>query len=98
MCLDYPFVPSFDVAEREGVECVRRALEQLGGEIVVGVEPIVDAGDEGEEIFVDVVGSEQRDEGAASEWVTFADALLRANFLSETLLDGVVSSSELPLC
>ena len=96
--LDPPFVLSFDAAEREGVECVRRALEQLGGEVVFGTEPVFDADDEGEDTFVDVVGGEQRDEGADSEGFTFTDAFMRANLLSETLLEGVVSPSELPVC
>ena len=97
MSLDTPLVPSFDVAERDRVECVRRALEQLGGEIVPDTEPIFDADDEGEDTFVDVVGGGQRDEGSESEGFTFADALMRANLLSETVLVGVVASSELPL-
>ena len=40
--LDPPFVLSFDAVEREGVECVRRALEQLGGENISGTEPVFD--------------------------------------------------------
>ena len=47
--LDPPFVLSFDAAEREGMECVRRGLEQLGGEVVAGTEPVLDADDEGED-------------------------------------------------
>ena len=96
--LDPPFVPSFDVAEREGVECFQRALEHLGSEIFCGMEPVLDADDDGEGSFVDVVGGEQRDEGAESEGSTFVDALMRANLLSETVLEGDVGSSELPLC
>ena len=30
------FVTNFDAAEREGVECVQRAIEQLGGEVIAG--------------------------------------------------------------
>ena len=96
--LDLPFVLSFDVAEREGVECFWRTLEQLGGEVVSGTEPVFDADDEVEDTFVDVVGGGQRDEGAESEGFTFADALMRAKLLSETILEGNVSSCELPLC
>ena len=98
MSLDPPFVHSFDVAEREGVECVRRALEQLSGEIICGMEPVLDADDDGEDSFVDVVGGKQRDEGAESEGFTFADALMRANLFSETVMEGDVGSLELPLC
>ena len=43
--------------------------------------------------FVDVVGDEQTDEGAVSEGFTFAEALMRANLLSETVLEGDVGSS-----
>ena len=80
------------------MECVQRALEQLSGEVIAGTEPVFDADDEGEDTFVDVVGGEQRNEGAESEGFAFADALICANLLSETVLEGVVSSSELPLC
>ena len=55
------------------------------------------ADDDGEGSFVDVVGGEQGDEGAESEGFTFADALMRVNLLSETVLEGDVCSSELPL-
>ena len=79
--LDPPFVPSFNVAEREGMECVRRALEQLGSEVISGMEPVLDADDDGEDSFVDVVGGEQRAEGAKSEGFTFVDALMRVNVL-----------------
>ena len=52
------FLPNFDAAERKGVECVRRALDQLGGEVIAGSEPVFDAGDEGKDTFVDVVSGE----------------------------------------
>ena len=96
--LDPPFVPSFGVAEREGMECVRRALEQLSSEVICGMEPVLDADDDGEDSFVDVVDGKRRDGGAESEGFTFADALMRANQLSETVSEGGVGSSELPLC
>ena len=96
--LDPSFVPSFGVAEKEGVECVRRALEQLSSEVICGMKLVVDADDDGEDSFVDVVGGEERDEGADSEGFTFDDALMSANLLSETVLEGDVGSSELPLC
>ena len=63
-----------------------------------GTDPVFDADNEGENTSVDGVGSRQRDDGAESEGFTFADALMRANMLSETVLEGVVSSSELPFC
>ena len=96
--LGHPCVLSFDAAEREGVECVRRALEQLEGEVISGTELVIDADDEGEDTFVDVVRGGQRHQGADPEGFTFTVALICANLLSETILEGVVSSSELPLC
>ena len=98
LSLDPPFVLSFDAAEKKGVEWLGKALEQLGGEVISGTDPVLDADDEVEDTFVDVFGSGQRDEGAESEDFTFEDALIRANHLSETVLEDVVSSSELPLC
>ena len=95
---DPPFVFTFDASEREGVECVRRAVEQLGGEVISGTEPVVDADDEGKDAFVDVVGGGQRDASAESEGFTFANVFKRANLFSETVLEGVVCWSELPLC
>ena len=96
--LDPPFVPNFDVAEREGMECIRRSLKQLSSVVICVMEPVLDADDDCEDSFVDVVGSDQRDEGAESECFTFAVALMRANLLSETVLEGDVRSSELPFC
>ena len=96
-----PFVPSSSVLEREGVECVRRVLEQLSSEAMASVECAVEQGandDDGNDSFVDVVGDEETDDGAVSEGFTFAEALVRANLLSETVLEGGVGSSEMPLC
>ena len=94
-----PFVPDLSVAEREEVECVRRVVEQLSSEIIDGTERALERDDDdGNDSFVDVVGDEQTDEGAVSEGFTFAEALMRANLLSETVLEGDVGSSELPLC
>ena len=97
-----PFVPDLSVVEREGVECVRRVLEQLSSEAIENTERALERGDDtaddGNDSFVDVVGDEQTDEGAVSEGFTFAEALMRGNLLSETVLEGGVGSSELPLC
>ena len=94
-----PFVSDLSVAERGGVECVRPVLEQLSSEIIDGTERALERDDDdGNDSFVDVVGDEQTDEGAVSEGVTSAEALMRANLLSETVLEGGVGSSELPLC
>ena len=94
-----PFAPTLSVAEREGVECVRRVLEQLSSEVIGSTERVLEGDDDdGNDSFLDVVGDEQTDEGAVSEGFTFAEALMRANLLSETVLEGGVGSSELPLC
>ena len=95
-----PFAPDLSIAEREGVECVRRVLEQLSSEAVESSERAVerDGDDDGNDSFVDVVGDEETDEGAVSEGFTFAEVLRRANLLPETVLEGGVGSSEMPLC
>ena len=96
-----PFAPELSVAEREGVECVRRVLEQLRGEAMESAVCAVerdDGDDDGNDSFVDVVGDEETDEGAVSEGFTFAEALMRVNLLPETVLEGGVCSSEMPLC
>ena len=93
-----PICPQFRRAEREGAECVRRALELFSSEIICGTELVLGADDDGEDLFVDVAGGGQRNEGAESEGFTFADDLMRANLLSETVLEGDVGSSELLLC
>ena len=96
-----PFVPSLSIAEIEGVECVRRVLERLSGEAMESAECAVerdDDDDDGHCSYADVVGDEETDEGAVSEGFTFAEALMRANLLSETVVEGGVGSSELPLC
>ena len=94
-----PFAPNLSLAEREGVECVRQALEQLSSVVIDSTERALERdNDDGNDSFVDVVGDEQTDEGAVSEGFTFAEALMRANLLSETVLEGGVGSSELPLC
>ena len=80
---------------------MRRVLEQLGGEAMESAEGAMgqdDNDDDGHDSFVDVVGVEETDEGAVSEGFTFAEALMRANLLSETVLEGGVGSSEMPLC
>ena len=86
-----PFFPDLSVAEREGVECVRRVLEQLSGEAMESAERAMEDDenddDDGHDSFVDVVGVEEPDEGAVSEGFTFAEALMRANLLSETVLE-----------
>ena len=97
-----PFAPDLSIVEREGVECVRRVLEQLSREAMESAERALERGDDkdddGNDSFVDVVGDEETDEGAVSEGFTFAEVLMRANLLPEIVLEGCVGSSELPLC
>ena len=66
VALDSPFIPSFDAAEREGMECVGRNLKQLGGLVFSGTEPVFDTDDESEDTFVELVGGGQRDEASPS--------------------------------
>ena len=51
-----PFVPNLSVAEREGVECVRRVLEQLSSEVMDSTELALERDDDdGNDSIVDVV-------------------------------------------
>ena len=96
-----PFVPDLNVAEREGIERVRQVLEQLSGEAMESAEGAVEQdndNDDSHDSYVDVVGDEETDGCAVSEGFTFAETLMRANLLSETVLEGGVGSSEMPLC
>ena len=88
----FHFVPESSVAIKEGEECVRRALEE--------VEPSDGWAEEASEkdSFVDIMGSLEKKTGGESEGFTFADILRRADLLSETVLEGVVDTPDLPLC
>ena len=55
------------------------------------------ADDEIDGTFVDVVGDVCGEKGAESESCTFADALVWANRLCETILEGVLKASGTPL-
>ena len=48
--------------------------------------------------FVDIMGGLEKENGGESEGFTFADILQRADFLSGTVLEGVVAILDLPLC
>ena len=48
--------------------------------------------------FVDIMGSLENETGGEPDGFTFADILQRADLLSETVLEGVVDSPDLPLC
>ena len=86
------FVPDLDVVVREGEECVRRALEE-----VEASDSRSEATCEGDS-FVDINGSLERETGGESEVLTFADILQRADLMSETVLEGMVDTPDLPLC
>ena len=55
------------------------------------------ADDENDGTFLDVVGYVCEEKAAESEGFTSADALMRATRLCETILEGVVKASEMPL-
>ena len=86
------FVPDLDVIVREGEECMRRALEE--------VEARDSRTEEASErdSFVDIMGGSEKKTRGESEGFTFEDILQRAHSLSETVLEGVVDTPDLPLC
>ena len=86
------FVPDLYVVVREGEECVRRALEE-----VEASDSWTEEASEGDS-FVDIMGRLEKETGGESEGFTFEDILQPADFLSETVLEGVVDTSDLPLC
>ena len=51
-----------------------------------------------EDSFLDMMGALERETGGESEGFTFVDILERADFWSETVLEGVVDTPDLPLC
>ena len=86
------FVPDLDVVVREGDECVRRALEE-----VEASDSRTEEASEGAS-FVEIMRSLENETGGESEGFTFADILQRVDLLSETVLEGVVDTPDLPLC
>ena len=75
-----------------GEECARRALEE-----VETSDSRTEEASEGDS-FVDIMGCLEKETGSESEGFTFEDILQRADFMSETLLEGVVVTSDLSLC
>ena len=71
---------------------MRRALEEV--EESDGRAEEASEGD----CFVDIMESLEKETGGESEGLTFADILIRADFLSETVLEGVADTTDLPLC
>ena len=86
------FVPDVDVVVKEGKDCVRRELEE-----VEASDSRTQEASEGDS-FVDIMGGLKKETGGEPEGFTFEDFLQRADFLSETVLEGVVGAPDLPLC
>ena len=86
------FVPDSNVVIQEGEECVRRMLEEIQAS-----DSRMEEASEGDS-FIDIMGGLDKEVGSESEGFTFADILRRADPLSETVLEGVVSVLDLPLC
>ena len=86
------FVPHSNVAIQEGEECERRVLEEIEAS-----DSRTEEASEGAS-FVDIMGGLDKEVGGESEGLTFADILRRADRLSETVLEGMISVPDLPLC
>ena len=86
------FVTDFNVVVRDGEECVMRALEE--------VEATDGRAEEASEAdsSVDIMDSLEKETVGESDGFTFADILQLADFLSETVMEGVVDTLDLPLC
>ena len=85
-------VPDVNVVIIEGEECVRGALAEV--EAKIGGAEEASEGDS----FVDIMGGLEKETGGESDGFTFADILQRADLLSETVLERVVDTPDLPLC
>ena len=83
-------VPNLDMVVREGEECVRRALKEADAS-----DSRTEEASEGDS-FVDIVGGLEKETGGESEGFTFEEILKRADLLSETVLEGVVDTLDLP--
>ena len=86
------FVPDSNVIIQEGEECVRRVLEDIEAS-----DSRTEEASEGES-FIDIMGGLEEEVGSESEGLTLADILRRADPLSETVLEGMVGVSDLPIC
>ena len=86
------FVPDLDAVVREAEKCLRRALEEFKAS-----DSRTEETSEGYS-FVDIMGGLEKESGGESEGFTFEDILQRADLLSETVLEGVVDTPDLPLC
>ena len=86
------FVPNSKIAIDEREECVKSVLVD-----VEVSDSRTEEASEGES-FIDIMGSLEEEVGSESEELTLADILRRADPLSETVLEGMVGVSDLPLC
>ena len=86
------FVPNSNAVIEEREECVKRVLVD-----VEASDCRTEEASEGES-FIDIMGSLEEEVGSESEELTLADILRRADPLSETVLEGLVGVSDLPLC
>ena len=86
------FVPNSNIVIEERGECVKRVLVDVEAN-----DSRTEETSEGES-FIDITGSVEEEVGSESEELTLADILRRADPLSETVLEGMVGVSDLPLC
>ena len=86
------FVTDSKVVTQEGEECVRRVLEEIEAS-----DSRTEKASEGD-VFVDIMGSQDKEVGFESEGFTFTDILRQPDPLPETVLEGVVGDPDLPLC
>ena len=84
--------PNSNVIIQEEEECVRRVLEEIEAS-----DSRTEEASEGES-FIDIMGGLEEEVGSESEGLTLAEILRRADPLSETVLEGMVSVPVLPLC
>ena len=89
---DPAMAPDYDVPETKG------ALEELTVGVGSHADCVAEKTREGQTIFIEIMGSKERKAGGEKERFMPADILQRADLLSESLLQGVVYTSELPLC
>ena len=86
-----------NLAAMEGKECVKRALEEIEADVGSHADCRAEEATEGDS-FVDIRGGLERDTRGESEGFTFDDILQRTDLMSETLLEGVVQTLDMPLC
>ena len=85
-------VPDLNVVISDGEECVRRALAEVKASVGQSEEASVGYS------FLNIMGGLAKGTRRESEGLPFADILQRADLLSESVLEGVVDTRDLPLC